>query len=152
MGRESGAREVSRQRNTVQREPLRLWAVLDDDLVTLSTFAELAGARAYADGYSSIGPALRVVEFIEVRQPPPRATEHGPGQHDYVQLGPGVQASLRITKDGRVKLTIPGGELDVTDGSAMLGSGLHEAGARAAQIRARIEERRRKREERQARP
>lgn len=72
------------------------------------------------------------------------------GQIDYVTLGPGVQASLRITRDGRVMLTIPGGELDVTDGSAALGSGLHTAGARAAQIRERIKEAQRRREERKA--
>jgi hypothetical protein len=87
----------------------------------------------------------RVVPLIAIAPPPPRETAWGPGQNDYVELSPGVHAALRITPEGRVKLTIPGGELDVTDGSSALGSGLHEAGARAAQIRVRREERRRKR-------
>lgn len=130
---------------------MRLWALaeLSGQLVTLDE----SKAVAYQDPKAALkasGPVPRIVEFIEVRQPPPRDTEWGPGQHDYVTLGPGVQASLRITKDGRVKMTIPGGELDVTDGSAMLGSGLHEAGARAAQIRERIIERTRRRAEKKA--
>jgi hypothetical protein len=121
---------------------MRLWALaeLSGQLVTLGE----SKAVAYQDPKAALkasGPVPQIVEFIEVRQPPPRETEWGPGQRDHVTLGPGIQASLRITPDGRVKLTIPGGELDVTDGSSALGSGLHEAGARAAQIRVRIADR-----------
>ena len=75
---------------------------------------------------------------------PPRKTPWGPGQNDYVTLGPGVRAALRVTRDGRVKLTIPGGDLDVTDGDCTLGLGLLEASKRAAQIRVKLEERARK--------
>jgi hypothetical protein len=116
---------------------MRLWSV--PEVGTSSDGSVPAfGDRDVASRYAG---AHTVVEFIEVRQPPPRETEWGPGQRDHVTLGPGIQASLRITPEGRVKLTIPGGELDVTDGSSALGSGLHEAGARAAQIRVRIADR-----------
>lgn len=134
-------------RKTAEREPLRLWAVVAGDEQLAVYPCEYTATKI-----ASLGASYRVVEFIEVRQPPLRDTEWGEGQFDYVTLGPGVQASLRITRDGRVKLTIPGGELDVTDGSASLGSGLHEAGARAAQIRERIKDRARKRAEKTAKP
>ena len=59
----------------------------------------------------------------------------GDGQFDEVELGPGVRAGVRVTRDGQVKLLVPGGELDVTGGGTLLGLGLLEAGRRAAQIR-----------------
>lgn len=69
----------------------------------------------------------------------------GPGQFDEVALGGGATAGLSITKAGRLILAIttPDGarhEHDVTEGSALLGCGLHEAGARAAQIRERLKD------------
>jgi hypothetical protein len=78
---------------------------------------------------------------------PPRIEQWGPGQFDRVTVAPGVEAWLRITPAGRVRMVVPGGDLDVTDGSAALGTGLHEAGARAAQIRVGLRERAMKRAE-----
>lgn len=79
---------------------------------------------------------------------PPRIEAWGPGQFDRVTLGPGVEAWLRITPEGRVRMVIPGGDLDVTAGAVSLGTGLHEAGSRAAQIRVRLMERATSRAER----
>lgn len=79
--------------------------------------------------------AWRVVPLIAVLPAPPRETAWGPGQFDRCHLGPGVEAWVRITPEGRVRLIIPGGDLDVTAGAVSLGTGLHEASARAAQIR-----------------
>ena len=57
------------------------------------------------------------------------------GRCDHVQLAAGLRASLRITADGDVVLTVPGGELTITAGACELGLGLLEASRRAAQIR-----------------
>lgn len=70
-----------------------------------------------------------------------RLTEWGPGQFDHVKLGPGVEAWLRVTPGGRVRMVVPGGDLDVTEGGSSLGAGLQEAGARAAQVRVKLVER-----------
>lgn len=70
--------------------------------------------------------------------PAPRETPWGPGQFDDLQIGPGVRVALRITDKGRLLFYAPPGPLDVTEASASLGTGLHQAGARAAQIRARL--------------
>lgn len=91
------------------------------------------------DAAASIAGRLHALSPLLVA-PPPRETEWGDGQFDRTQLGPGVAAALKITRDGRVRMLIPGGELDVTDGAVSLGTGLHEASARAAQIRVRLEE------------
>ena len=134
-------------RKTAEREPMRLWAVHMESgaIVAPSSSAEVAARAAKTLGGLPI-------EFIEVRQPPPRDTEWGDGQFDHVQVGPGVTIALRVTPDGRVKMLSPGGEIDVTDGSASLGTGLHEAGRRAAEIRVRREERARRRAEKAAKP
>lgn len=134
-------------RKTAEREPMRLWAVHMESgaIVAPSSSAGVAARAAETLGGLPI-------EFVEVHQPSPRDTAWGEGQFDYVTLGPGVQASLRITRDGRVKLTIPGGELDVTDGDCTLGLGLLEASKRAAQVRERMKERARRRAEKTAKP
>lgn len=64
---------------------------------------------------------------------PPNNAEDG--RCDHVQLAAGLRASLRITADGDVVLTVPGGELTITAGACELGLGLLEASRRAAQIR-----------------
>lgn len=115
---------------TVDGMVVHVRAVRNDRLATAETLI----AKLHA--VCSIPPA------------PPRIEEWGPGQFDRVRLAPGVEAWLRITRDGRVRMVVPGGDLDVTDGSASLGTGLHEAGARAAQIRERCKERERRRAER----
>ena len=60
-----------------------------------------------------------------------------------INIAPGVAIGLQITRDGRLKLLAPAGPLDVTDASSTLGTGLHVAGALAAQIRVRRAQRRR---------
>jgi hypothetical protein len=138
---------VSAKRKS-ERDPMRLWAVMRANGTYVAAFA----LKDVAERTISDMPGYGVVEFIEVRQPPPRDTPWGEGQFDHVQVGPGVTIALRITPDGRVKMLSPGGEIDVTDGSSSLGTGLHEAGRRAAQIRVRREERARKRAEKAAKP
>ena len=76
----------------------------------------------------------------------------GDGQFDTVQLAPGLQAAVRITKQGEIMLLIPGGELTITDGACEFGLGLLEASKRAAQIRERRKENARRRAERKASP
>lgn len=85
--------------------------------------------------------AARLHAVCSIPPAPPRLTEWGPGQFDHVTLAPGVKAWLRITPGGRVRMVVPGGDLDVTDGGGNLAAGLHEASARAAQIRVRLVER-----------
>jgi hypothetical protein len=41
---------------------------------------------------------------------PPRIEDWGPGRHDRTRLGPGVEAWIRVTPEGRVRLVIPGGD------------------------------------------
>jgi hypothetical protein len=79
---------------------------------------------------------------------PPRIEAWGSGQFDRVKLAPGVEAWLRVTPSGRVRMVVPGGDLDVTDGGCSLGTGLHEATDRAAQIRVQLMERARAKAER----
>jgi hypothetical protein len=81
------------------------------------------------------------VPLVAIAPAPPRGTDWGPGQFDRTRLGPGVEAWIRITPEGCVRLVIPGGDLDVTDGAVTLSLGLQEASARAAQVRVRREER-----------
>ncbi len=63
----------------------------------------------------------------------------GPGQFESLDLGNGARIDIQVTKDGRVMLAlvgvVSGAQVDITKVSAQLGCGLHEAGARAAQIR-----------------
>jgi hypothetical protein len=112
----------------------------------------VGGVRVLVVADSDHDPAAaalvaRLHAVCSIPPAPPRIEAWGLGQFDRVQLAPGVEAWLRITPEGRVRMVVPGGDLDVTDGSASLGTGLHEAGARAAQIRVRREEQRRKRAE-----
>lgn len=72
----------------------------------------------------------------------------GDGQFDTVELAPGISAALRVTKDGEVEMLVAALNGPVTAGACQLGLGLIEAARRAAEIRVKIEERRRKREER----
>jgi hypothetical protein len=90
------------------------------------------------DGVHSMALSMLAAQLhavCSIPAPPPRIEEWGPGQFDRVTIAPGIEAWIRITPAGRVRMIVPGGDLDVTDGSAALGTGLHEAGARAAQIR-----------------
>lgn len=156
----SRAHKTSSRQAVQPAEPLRLFAVVhaasnkiaspeplaERDIVTAFLTAEhaqqsLDGAEVSAADRK----ACRVVEFIEVRQPPERETPWGEGQFDHVQVGPGVTIALRITPDGCVKMLSPGGEIDVTDGSSSLGTGLHEAGRRGAEIRSALLDRARRR-------
>lgn len=105
---------------TVDGVLVQVRAVRNDRLATAETLI------AQLHAVCSIPPA------------PPRIEAWGPGQFDRVRLGPGVEAWIRITPAGRVLMVVPGGELDVTDGGTSLGTGLHEAGARAAQIRVQL--------------
>lgn len=72
---------------------------------------------------------------------PPRIEAWGPGQFDRLTVSPGVEIWLRATPEGRARMVSPGGDLDITDISSSLGTGLHEVGARAGQIRARLADR-----------
>lgn len=136
-GKTTRKTRTSRRQDAQASEPMRLFVVVRGDSAHGGTFT----ARSDADTYASLTTNTRVVEFIEVCQPPPRATAWGPGQHAYCQLGPGVQAGVRVTKDGRMKLTIVGGDIDISEGGALMALGILEANARAAQIRERIKER-----------
>lgn len=78
-------------------------------------------------------------------------SDWGVGQFDTVELAPGISAALRVTKDGQVEILCPALNGPITAGACQLGLGLLEATRRAAQIRVKIEERRRKREERKVR-
>lgn len=85
------------------------------------------------------------VEYVPAIPPPPRETPWGEGQHDHVELAPGMCAALRITPDGDVVLISPAaGELTVTSGGTALGLGLLEAGRRAAEVRVELLERARR--------
>lgn len=64
--------------------------------------------------------------ICSISAPPARVEAWGPGQHDRTRLGPGVEASIRVTREGRTRLVIPGGDLDVTEGDCKLGVGLLE--------------------------
>lgn len=134
---------AARKKPAASVEPMRMFAVVGAGTRSDGSVA----AFGDADVAERWGGGHRIVEFIEVRQPPPRDTPWGDGQFDHVEVGPGVTIALRVTKDGRVKMLSPGGEIDVTDGSASLGTGLHEAGRRAAEIRVAGEERARRRAE-----
>ena len=133
-------------------EPLRVFAIVNTSGALAQSISGHPIVWRDRPEDSVVTTGFRVVEFIEVRQPPPRDTAWGEGQFDHVQVGPGVTIALRITTDGRVKMLSPGGEIDVTDGSSSLGTGLHEAGRRAAQIRVRRVESARRRAERSAKP
>lgn len=66
----------------------------------------------------------------------------------FLPLGPGVRASLRVTRTGHVRLTVTGGELDITAGAAGLGLAILAADQHAAAMRARREARRTRRRRR----
>lgn len=106
------------------------------DGIAITVEADTAAHDATA---ASLASKLHAV--CSIPPAPPRIEAWGPGQFDRVKLGPGVEAWLRVTPEGRVLMVIPGGEIDVTDGGCSLGTGLHEAGARAAQIRVQLKER-----------
>lgn len=102
--------------------------------------------EALEGGSSAMARAInrerwRVIPLIAVMPAPPRETAWGPGQFDDLDLGPAGKVSLRVTDQGRLRMLIPGGDHDVTEISASLGTGLHEGGARAAQIRTRLADR-----------
>lgn len=67
------------------------------------------------------------------------------GEVRFLPLGLGVRASLRVTRVGRVRLTVSGGELDITAGAAELGLAILAAEQHAAAMRARREARRARR-------
>jgi hypothetical protein len=82
------------------------------------------------DGASDTAAAELVAKLHAICSIPPgpaRIGAWGPGQHDRTRLGPGVEASIRVTREGRTRLVIPGGDLDVTEGDCRLGLGLLEA-------------------------
>jgi len=63
----------------------------------------------------------------------------GHGQFDSLELGNGARIDIQVSKDGRVIAVLTGVEIgvpiDITPAACPLGCGLHEASARAAQIR-----------------
>jgi hypothetical protein len=138
--------------------PLRLFTLVRRDEPTvpaaepsgiIPTFATEELARAWiADAVDRL--SWIVVPLVAIPPAPPRIEAWGPGQHDRAQLGPCIEAWVRITPEGRVRLVIPGGDLDVTDGAVTLSLGLQEASARAAQIRVRHEERRARKRQRRS--
>jgi hypothetical protein len=133
---------TGRTRTLPTAAPLRLFAIADASgaLAATSNGHVLAWIdRAHAD--SEVGAGGRVVEFVAIVRAPARATAWGDGQFDDVELGPGLRAALRVTEDGRVLLTIPGGEHDITAGAGPLGLGVLEVGRRAAERREAIAER-----------
>lgn len=78
-------------------------------------------------------------------------SDWGDGQFDTVELAPGISAALRVTRDGEVEMLVAALNGPITAGACQLGLGLLEATRRAAEIRSKIEERRRKREGRKVR-
>jgi hypothetical protein len=135
--------------------PLRLFTVVRANAPTVPaaepsgivpTFTSEELGRTWIGGSAD----YVVVPLVAITPAPPRVEAWGPGQHDRARLGPGIEAWVRITPEGRVRLVIPGGDLDVTDGAVTLSLGLQEASARAAQIRVRHEERRARKRQRRS--
>lgn len=128
--------------------PLRLFAVVAADGTLVNR-----GGQPLAHRDASVAKILaaddgdRVAEFVEI-SPAARETPWGEGQFDHVELAPGIRAALRVTPEGDVVLTIPGGELTITPGAGPLGLGILEAARCAAEIRVQREERARRRDER----
>lgn len=153
--------KTSRRQAVQPAEPLRLWAI--EWLKAPANWVALPSRLVRANDEDTAWKHVeRELANLEQRMPdradyrvlpvlapaPERTTPWGEGQFDHVHVGPGVTIALRITSDGRVKMLSPGGEIDVTDGSSSLGTGLHEAGRRAAQVRVRRDELARRRAER----
>lgn len=141
------------------RQPSRRQAVQPAEPPAVTSVTErLDGARWFRVGdvevlvrapsadHSAVADlAVRLHAAASVPPAPPRATPWGEGQHDHVELAPGIRAALRITPDGDVVLLSPAsGELTVTSGGTTLGLGLLEAGRRAAQVRVALIERARR--------
>lgn len=82
--------------------------------------------------------AARLHAVCSIPPAPARIEAWGPGQFDRTTLGPGIEAWLRVTPAGRVRLVIPGGDLDITAGAGGLGTGINEACVMAARIRGQI--------------
>lgn len=145
-GREHGPRAARARHQPVPAAPLQLFTVVRIDAPTMPathasglvpTFTTEDLARTWIAG----DDGWLIVPLMAITPAPPRETTWGPGQFDRTRLGPGIEAWIRITPEGCVRLVIPGGDLDVTDGAVTLSLGLQEASARAAQIRVRREAR-----------